>query len=76
MEENKKPSNPNAFPLVTERGDVCDGMTLRDYAALKFINGYVSGSLDVIGHGMNFDMKNLAGLSLEFADEFLKQREL
>jgi hypothetical protein len=70
-----KNSTKKAFPVVN--GTVWDtGMDLRDYTALKFANGYVGGSLDVIGHGMNFDMKRLVELSFEFADEFLKQREL
>jgi len=75
MEDIKKPNNPFAFACITESYGQ-EGMTLRDYSALKFINGYVSGSLDVIGHGMNFDMNHLVRLSFEFADEFLKQREL
>ena len=79
-QEEQKLSNPPAYPTQRESGSgyiyVEEGMVLRDNAALKFANGYISGSLDVIGHGMNFDMKNIVKLSFEFADEFLKQREL
>lgn len=82
MEENKKPSNPNAFPgkddnaFGQETGHYY-GMTLRDYVAAKTIQGICAD-----GHTF-WDSQQFQGSSeyivqkgFEIADEFLKQREL
>lgn len=83
MEENKKPSNPNAFPLVTERGDVCDGMTLRDYFANSAIQSILSqpniGDILKRQFGetkMEETDDIIAKTGYRIADAMLKQRKL
>ena len=78
MEKEKtKPNNPLAFPSeVGSREALQKGMTLRDYFAAKAMNGYLSASIDLIGHGMPIDAKNIANECYLIADAMLKQREL
>jgi len=67
MEENKKPENPNAFPVL----DHNDGMTIRDYFAAKSMQG-------IIAH-FGFKYENLSDghsqKAYQVADAMLKQRE-
>jgi hypothetical protein len=84
METNeKKPSNPSAFPFV-DRSETqntimafSDGMTLRDYFAGKAITGLMAS--DPMVNGRPWNMKNdcydLAKASYKLADAMLKARE-
>lgn len=72
MEENKKPENPNAFPIekMTQYGY---GMTLRDYFAAKAMHGIIEK--------LNFNEvcieENAEILSMDayrIADAMLKER--
>lgn len=73
--ENKKPHNPNAFPIIEQHGDLAtwstyDGMTLRDYFAAKAMQG------SVICEGPEFpNPESIAKWSYAVADAMLKQRE-
>ena len=81
--ENKKPSNPSAFPVVLpgneKKGwdaDIVEGMTLRDYFAnsamiiMKAPNNYV-------GEKETQESFNcFAKMAYDIADAMLKQREL
>lgn len=67
--ENKKPSNPYAFPVTDGTTFVNDGMTLRDYFAAKAMIYFIEAN-----HG-NFS-ENAASQIFYIADEMLKQREL
>ena len=84
--ENKKPSNPSAFPLEYENGDFQSGMTLRDYAQIKFISAIISNSdtMREITKSWTQAPKNnrcefeemIAKIGGSYADAMLKQREL
>lgn len=78
MEENKKPSNPFAFPamhsidgnLITEPKEQFNGMTLRDYFAAKAIQGLTAQ------YGVPRNGYDIISDSYKIADAMLKQREL
>jgi len=80
MEENKKPNNPNAFPVdgmyageSLAKGN--SGMTLRDYFAAKAMQGVISTQ----SPSDFYKEKNqewIAENSYKLADAMLKQREL
>lgn len=53
-----------------------DKSKLRDQFAMAAMNGYLSASVDLIGHGMNIDAKNIAEQVYLIADAMMKQREL
>jgi hypothetical protein len=77
MEENKKPENPSAFPLL----DCADGMTLRDYFAAKAMQGILTNQefLKTILKSApeNSIAKDaIAKTAYTMADGMLKQREL
>lgn len=79
MEENKKPSNPFAFPamhsidgnLITEPKEQFNGMTLRDYFAAKAMQGLIAH----YGRIPRYDFE-ITSESYSIADTMLKQREL
>jgi len=74
MEENKKPSNPFAFPLTDGTSFANDGMTLRDY----FANSAMQAT-DLEAYATRFGLayeKHVASDSYRLADAMLKQREL
>ena len=89
-EQENKPSNPNAFPFTTDRGEAFEGMTLRDYFANEADVSIIVSTLrsDVIKDiiGVELACNNLDDLRLYFeleaklkylkADAMLKQREL
>ena len=52
------------------------GLTIRDYFAAKAMQGILSASVDVVGHGLSFDQNYLCKESYNFADAMLKAREL
>lgn len=66
--ENKKPSNPNAFP---NDYNFDDGMTLRDYFANSAMQGILSNNLPHFGQPEFY-----AEVVYQIADAMLKQREL
>ncbi len=84
MESNKTtPSNPNAFPMYNELGNLHDeGMTLRDYFAAKAMQSIIQAKL--INGGKDFvigadnEVTNLivSKVSYTMADAMLKIREL
>jgi len=77
--ENKKPSNPRAFPFLDSEMNVLEqGMTLRDYFANSAMQGLLSsyvGSSDVY-KDISYNAKSIASHSYHLADAMLKQREL
>ena len=80
--ENKKPSNPSAFPYVLpsdeKKGwdaELVDGMTLRDY----FANSAMQVVLTKFNRFFTTDESEFDGIakaSYRIADAMLKQREL
>ena len=81
--ENKKPSNPSAFPNTWTNEN---GMTLRDYAQIKFMSAIISNAdtMREITKSWTQAPKNnrcdfeemIAKISGSYADAMLKQREL
>ena len=75
MEENKKPSNPEAFPVLDPNGSFWNpGMSLRDYFANSAMQGIMSSGFAEPVQQYHFD--NIAEDSYKIADAMLKQREL
>jgi hypothetical protein len=87
MNENeKKPSNPSAFPYV-DRSEAqntlmafSDGMTLRDYFANSAMQGFISDRemyLAMMRDRANYNADEYIAIeSYRLADAMLKQREL
>jgi len=84
MKEDKKPSNPNAFPndiheSMNESEYKHKGMTLRDYFAAKamqsILNGIYSNNT-LTPSTMSDSFELVSKNAYWFADEMLKQREL
>ncbi len=73
--ENKKPNNPQAFPIAETKGteSIELGMTLRDYFAAKAMQGYCGG--EYTGQS-GMPHEQIAEWSFGMADAMLKQREL
>lgn len=84
---SKENKNTPAFPLIDETGNyIQEGMTLRDYACVKFMSSVISNA-DTMRE-LTKQYKNQTGsnkiefediiskLGLLYADSFLKQREL
>lgn len=74
MNTNKKPINPNAFPLGIQRREVYSdtfdtGMTLRDYFAAKAMQALLSNT-----RPQGTDL-HIVKASYEIADAMLKERE-
>jgi len=91
--ENKKPSNPSAFPYVLpsdeKKGwdaELVDGMTLRDYAQIKFMSAIISNadtmreitkSWTQVPKNNRCDFEEMiVKIGGSYADAMLKQREL
>ena len=90
--ENKKPSNPSAFPYVDRSESqntlmaFSDGITLRDYAQIKFMSAIISNAdtMREITKSWTQAPKNnrcdfeemIAKIGGSYADAMLKQREL
>jgi hypothetical protein len=76
MEKDKKPENPNAFPLglTDDHNSAHDGMTLRDYFAAKAMQ---ASDLEQYANtfGINWAEK-VSEDSFKLADAMLKQREI
>jgi len=80
MKEDKKPSNPNAFPndiheSMNDSEYKHQGMTLRDY----FANSAMQGVISTQSPSDFYKEKNqewIAENSYKLADAMLKQREL
>ncbi len=74
--ENKKPSNPSAFPLLSPIDKIMnEGMTLRDY----FANSAMQVVLTKCNRLFTTDEEEFNGYakaSYRIADAMLKQREL
>lgn len=78
--ENKKPKNPQAFPLTWEQNGTTDnwenGMTLRDYFAAKAMAAFISSSdsetscTDIVN-----GVEGISDMAYKVADEMLKTRE-
>lgn len=60
----------------SEKPSVLQKSGLRDQFATAAMNGYLSASVDCIGHGMPIDAKNIAEQSYLIADSMMKQRKL
>jgi len=83
--ENKKPSNPYAFACTTEK-EIQEGMTLRDYAQIKFMSAIISNAdtmREITKTWNSADKKTrlefedvIAKIGGSYADAMLKQREL
>ena len=76
MKIDKKPDNPDAFPVdgmyageSLAKGN--SGMTLRDYFAAKAMEGVHS-----IEESSKWGIPTIARYSYQLADEMLKQREI
>ena len=77
MEENKKPSNPEAFPVLDPNGSFWNpGMTLRDYFANSAMQGHLASEYGAGVHCDDYNKQQLAKAFYEMADAMLKQREL
>lgn len=85
--EEKKPINPSAFPMTTAQGESFQtGMTLRDYAQIKFMSAIISNADTMreitktwnnIPSSKRIDFEELvAKVGGSYADAMLKQREL
>ena len=77
--QNKKPGNPQAFPLSYGQDqdgfpNCSEGMTLRDYFAAKAMQGYLSNP-ELLKKESIEDMTVLSEKSFLVANEMLKQRE-
>jgi len=70
--ENKKPSNPQAYP---NNNNLDSGMTLRDYFANSAMQGHLASEYYIIGSSQE-NKESLAKEFYDFADAMLKQREL
>jgi hypothetical protein len=76
--EDKKPNNPNAFPINKDTSVYNTGMTLRDYFANSAMQSLIL-KLEIDQHQLRFDSELhsiVPTLSYQIADEMLKQREL
>ena len=72
--ENKKRSNPSAFPNTWTNEN---GMTLRDYFANSAMQGLMTEYFSKLRNNIYYDdVDNIAKKSYELADAMLKQREL
>lgn len=74
MEENKKPENPMAFPVVGDshsQNYLQEGMSLRDYFAAKAMQCYLKFAIENNGASD----KVVAELSFKTADAMLKARK-
>ena len=67
---DKKPQNPNAFPLEYHG----DGMTLRDYFAAKAMSAII-GNRNMLDSIDSNSIEHVSLRSYDFADAMLKQRE-
>lgn len=73
--ENKKPKNPNAFPIEYQDGEFQTGMTLRDYFAAKAMEGVIA-STEGIGLEINWRHCDIiAKKAYMYANAMLKERE-
>jgi hypothetical protein len=73
--ENKKPSNPEAFPILDPNGSFWNpGMTLRDYFASKIMNTITIKSNNR-GNRDDYDYIEWAKECYKRADAMLKVRE-
>ena len=78
--ENKKPSNPSAFPQ-TDYSSIQEvdfkGMTLRDYFANSAMQSYVKEHLELLRENKyGYTVNDMCESAYLFADAMLKQREL
>ena len=74
--ENKKPQNPNAFPIEYQNGEFKAGMTLRDYFAAKAMQGIISVYESRSGFSvMKKECKDLANTAYSIANAMLKERK-
>lgn len=60
----------------TKKSSDLQNLNLRDQFAMAAMNGYLSASVDCIGHGMPIDAKNIAEQVYLIADAMMKQRKL
>lgn len=71
-DQEKKPINPPAFPLIDEIGNFIEpGMTLRDYFAAKAMQVYLQEALRTNGASDH----SISKASYFTADAMLKERE-
>lgn len=69
MEETKKISNPEAFPILDPNGSFWNpGMTLRDYFATKAMQAIISH------YGFIESNEKISASAFCIADEMLKER--
>lgn len=69
--ENKKPKNPNAFPIEYQDGEFQTGMTLRDY----FANSAMQAFTNIWYEDAKSTPESIAKKSYKLADAMLKERE-
>jgi len=72
--ENKKPSNPQAYP---NNNNLDSGMTLRDYFANSAMQGMIANPNILRPSGKDpKEVDKFCSVAYEYADAMLKQREL
>lgn len=75
MEENKKPENPEAFPILDPNSSFWNpGMTLRDYFAAKVMQSMINLLSPNDMNDSNYEW--ISDISYKQSDAMLKQRKL